>query len=445
LIGEVCVDVILTAPNQENKLRLGGIIHAARALWAINATYQLLYISPDYLSQQIEMYASKHGADSSIQVGLVRGTPNVILIDEPTESGDQGYELLLRDEYQCVFDEGKLIKNITDKAITDIVVFPGSFDLLTVLSACEKTTAKVHIDIANGVETIDPLTALGRKFETIILSTSSIIFLKNYKKSVSILRDDLLGHLCKTFLFKENRGGTRFFQESEPNKPVRVEAQVRPIVHSIGVGDCFNVVFAALTHKFSNEVALTYASWIAAEYASTTYPDDFKRECQRVLAIPAEDIVQIPGVSLPWEVRQSYQIYIAAPDFDFVDKAPINRVVDSLLYHNFTPRLPVRENGQMEANATPKRKQELFVADMTLLRECQLVLGVMLGNDPGTLIEIGLAAGLGIPVIVYDPYNKAENLMLTELPRLLSSKLDHIIAEIFQLASRWQNNAIPQS
>jgi len=445
LIGDVFIDVTLTELSQENKMRLGGIIHASRALWAIGARYQLLYIAPNYLSQQIEDYASQHGAESVIQVGSVQGAPNVILISEPTEAGDQGYELLLRDEYRCVFYEEKLITNLTAEAITDIIVFPGSFNLITVLNACSKTTAKVHIDIANGVDSIDLLAALGRKLNTVISSTSSNLFIKKYCKSVSTLCNDLLGNFCEAFLFKENRGGARFFQEPDSNIPILVEAQVRPIVHSVGVGDCFNVVFVALSYKFSNKVALTYASWIAAEYASTTYPDDFKRDCKRVLNISPENIVGILGVSLPWEIRQSYQVYIAAPDFDFVDRTPIDRVANSLRYHNFTPRLPVRENGQVEIHATPQRKQELFVADMKLLSESQLVLAVMISNDPGTLIEIGLASGLKIPVIVYDPYEKAENLMLTELPQLVSSNLDQIIVEIFQLAARWQNDSISKS
>jgi nucleoside 2-deoxyribosyltransferase/sugar/nucleoside kinase (ribokinase family) len=436
LIGEVIVDVTLTSPVQQNKMRLGGIFHAARTLWAMGVSYDLLYIAPDYLSDQIEVYAIAHGAASTTHVGTVKGSPNVILINDPTEAGDQGYELLLRDAYQCIFDSDKLDAHLTKGDITDIVIFPGGFDLPFVLTACQQTRAKVHIDIANAVADVDELTALGKKYDTIILSTSSKLFLDMYNKSVTLVRDVLLGPLCNNFLFKENRGGARFFQESDPDTPIQVDAQVRSIVHSVGVGDCFNVVFCALSHKFSQKAALTYASWIAAEYAFTTYPDDFKRECQRVLTIPADQIVLTPGVSLPWDVRPAVQIYVAAPDFDFIDTTAIKRLVDSLRYHNFTPRLPIQENGQMGVNATKERRQALFQADMKLLSVCQLVVAVLIGNDPGTLIEIGLAAGLKKPVIVYDPYNKAENLMLTELPQLVSPNLDEVIAQVFVIAAR---------
>lgn len=130
------------------------------------------------------------------------------------------------------------------------------------------------------------------------------------------------------------------------------------------------------------------------------------------------------------------EIYIAAPDFDYMDTTHIDTVAKSLTYHNFTPRLPVRENGQMGDDDSIERKKGLFDADMAILGQCQLLLAVMLNNDPGTLIEIGLAAAKGIPVLVYDPHRIAKNLMLTELPALVSSDLDEIVAKVFDLASR---------
>jgi len=442
LIGEVCVDVTLTQAEQENKMRLGGVIHAARSLWAIDTVYDLLYIAPDYLSQKIELYARQHGAESVSQVGSIKGAPNVLLISEPKEVGNQGYELLLRDEYQFILKENALTKSLLKVNASDIIIFSGSFDLGKILAACNSTSAKIHIDAAIGLKSLEHFKILNKKIDTVILSTSSDFFLSGCHKSTNKLRDSLLGVVCENLLFKENRGGARFFQESEPDRPILVEAQIRPIVHSVGVGDCFNSIFIELRNKFTNKVALTYASWIAAEYASTTYPDDFKRECNRILQITDDEIVEIPGISLPWDVRQDYQIYIAAPDFDFMDTTLIKYVADSLSYHNFNPRLPVRENGQMEPDASSYRRRELFNADMVLLNKCQLVLAVLISNDPGTLVEIGLAAGLKIPVIIYDPYNIVHNPMLTEVPKLVSSNLDHILVEIFQLAAKWHQHAI---
>ncbi|MCL5960657.1 MAG: nucleoside 2-deoxyribosyltransferase [Chloroflexi bacterium] len=435
LVGEVCVDVMLAKPNEENSLRLGGVMHAARVLWALDVKYELAYVAPDYLVPHIEDYATRHGSSLTTRIGTVRGAPNVILIGEPTEVRSQRYDLLLRGHYECSFSEDK-IAALAAPTVSDLVVFPGNYDLEPVLEACAGSNARIHIDISNGVHALSSIRGLGRRFDTVFLSTSSDLFLKEFDRNLNSLRDNLLGKYCSAFLFKENRGGARFFHESSPNDPIMIEAQVRPIVHSVGVGDCFDVAYVASCEQPGDFTALTYASWLSAEYASTLSPDAFKLGCQRTLAIPPEQIIHLRGISLPWEVRQSKPIYVAAPDFSYVDKAPINYIVECLRYHNFCPRLPVREHGEMEEDASPERKGKLFEADMRLLRDCRMVLGVMIGNDPGTLIELGLGAGLGLPVVVYDPLDTARNLMLTELPDLVSSNADNILAKVFEIMAR---------
>jgi nucleoside 2-deoxyribosyltransferase len=172
---------------------------------------------------------------------------------------------------------------------------------------------------------------------------------------------------------------------------------------------------------------------MAAEYAGTISPENFQKVCREWLKVPPAKMAKLGGVSLPWEERGDCNIYIAAPDFDFVDTRPIDSLVESLRYHNFSPRCPVREHGQVGKNAKPKRRQHLFNKDMCLLGECSILIAVLLYEDPGTLIEIGIASERGMPVIIYDPYKRAENLMLTELPYLISSDLDEIIAAVFEL------------
>ena len=126
----------------------------------------------------------------------------------------------------------------------------------------------------------------------------------------------------------------------------------------------------------------------------------------------------------------------AAPDFDFVDTKPIDFICQALEYHNFTPRRPIKENGQMSKEAGKVERQKLFQSDMALIDSCQMMLVVLLYNDPGTLIEIGVAAEKGMPVLVYDPYSIAENCMLTEIPNVVSTSADQIISELFKYASK---------
>ncbi len=427
-------------PGQEKKLRLGGIFHAARALWAMGVTYDLAYIAPGYLTGQINAYAKSTGAATITKIGDIVGSPSVILIGEPKEAGYQGYDLLLRDEYSCTLDIQALVQVMADRTLTDVVIFVGSYDVGDLLDACRSHTAQFHIDVINGKFDTTQLQKRGIPFETIFVSTSSDLFHEKHKCSIEALCNDLLRY-TNHLVFKENRGGARLFQLPATGSPICVGAQLRPVVHSVGVGDCFDVAYVARYHQQGVELALHYAAWVSSEYAVTTYPDDFRRGVQQALALQPETILELPGICLPWEQRKKSQIYIAAPDFDFVDTHPIEAIVGCLQYHNFSPRRPVKENGQMEANASPTQRQKLFNADMALLDACDMVLAVLLNNDPGTLIEIGLAYAWGKPVVVYDPYHQAQNLMLTQLPDLLSSDLDEIIAATFTILSRKYSNA----
>lgn len=132
----------------------------------------------------------------------------------------------------------------------------------------------------------------------------------------------------------------------------------------------------------------------------------------------------------------TFNIYIAAPDFNYINKDAINRIAECLKYHNFTPRLPVRENGQLTADATNTQRQEIYNADINLLQECQLVLAVMVFDDPGTIFEVGFAVGIQKPVLVYDPYHNVANPMLSQSANLVSPSLDEIIGLVFEIASR---------
>ena len=178
--------------------------------------------------------------------------------------------------------------------------------------------------------------------------------------------------------------------------------------HSVGVGDCFNAIYVYSRHNMDERTALSYASCVAAEYACTTYPDDFKNAAQATLKIPADEIVKLKGVSLPWENRPKCHIYIAAPDFDYIDRRPLEKVLKCLEYHNFTPRRPVIEYGLMGIDADFERKQMLCEADVKLMDECKIMLAVLLSDDPGTLIEIGMGVERKMPVIVYDPSTRGD-------------------------------------
>jgi nucleoside 2-deoxyribosyltransferase len=431
LVGDILNDVTLASSKTKLKMRLGGIVHAARGLWALGVDYAIAYFAPSYLDSHIESYLSKFGCKKIIKLGNVTNCPYTMLISEVKEVGNQGYEFLLHDDIQIEYDDQALSELSSFK---DLMVISGNYDMHRIISKLSPET-KIHTDVANNVKNIDEI-AFGRKVETLFVSTSSELFHNMFSDAKTFFTE--LSSLANYIVLKENRGGSRAY-ESVSERTYNIPSQTLPIQHSVGVGDVYDAVCITAPYE-ELEDRLTIASWIAKEYASTTFPEDFQNAVKGNLRFSIDQLKASGGCLLPWEDRQKCNIYIAAPDFDFVDTKLIDTLCDSLTYHNFVPRRPIRENGQMSKGASKEEKALLFSKDMSLYTDCNMLIAVLLYNDPGTLIEIGLAAQRGLPTLVYDPKGIADNCMLTELPTLVSNDMDTIMAKVFNEYSKMYAN-----
>ncbi len=432
IVGDVVIDI--TLPNyskKESKLRLGGITHAARGLWATDAPYSIEYFCPQYLDKQIRHFYKHQGCLNINKLGNVEGAPYIFIIKEAKEVGDQGYEFILKNELKVELNVDK-VTEFKKKSYRDILFISGNYSLAEIAFEFN-TESNYHIDITN-LNDLSCLEKFPKKISTIFISTSSLFFQNHFHGNFRKFAN-LFSLYADRFVLKENRGGSRAI-EFQKDEVIFVPSQTRPIQHSVGVGDVFDSTYIVNYRKFSFYDSLILSSWIAAEYASTTYPDDFKNGVKRILSANISELRELGGISLPWENRKLINIYIASPDFDYLNTNDIDILYNCLVYHNFNPRRPIKENGLMEENATFSRKQELFEKDMKLMEECQLLIAVLINSDPGTLIEIGLAAAKSIPTLVYDPGNQATNCMLTQLPNLISNDLDEIISEVFILGSK---------
>lgn len=433
LIGDILVDVTLNTKDTPLKMRLGGIIHSARALWAMNIEYTVAYFAPKYLVKEIEVFMITLGNPTLIHLGEVLRCPYIMLINEAKEIGNQGYDFLLRENIEIDYYESHF-KEL--EAYSNVIIISGNYDVKKVFKSLKKDCI-ISIDFANNMNDFIAIKEEGFHFEKIFISTSSNYFLDYYNTQSFKIEDffKLFSAFTNKIILKENRGGSRAF-DFGTNDLISVSSQTQPILHSVGVGDVYNVICVCKNINTDFEASLNYASWIATEYALTTFPHDFKLMAERILKMSGEQLVELKGIQLPWENRKKINIYIAAPDFDFIDTSDIDLLCENLSYHNFSPRRPVKENGQMNHDDTEIERRTFFNKDMQLLDDCHIVIAVLLYNDPGTLIEIGIAKERKMPTFVYDPKKIAKNCMLTQLPNLVSSDLDEIISEVFSSASK---------
>jgi nucleoside 2-deoxyribosyltransferase len=417
VVGELIIDYTVARHGATCKLRLGGVCHAARGLWAAGLEYSIAAFCPGYLVEEARLYLAAIGCEEFVWLGDIVGAPNVILIGDVTEVSHQGYEDLMRDtKVLKLFDPIPRLE-----AYQKVLVFPGRFDINALIKAFSKE-ARFSFDIAYDLEDLSSLELFRGRLQAVIISTSSLLFMKLGKDDIDGLLVAVKALSPEVFLLKENRGGSRLFELCNGNIE-EIPATLGPTVNSVGVGDVYSSVMVGLSQKGWIEAAWRGCQ-AATVYSQSTFPDDIKRDVQRGLRLSLNVLQALGGTSLPWHSRQSYSIYVAGPDFSYVNKQEFDRAVDSLMYHNFRVRRPVQENGELERPASEGDMQHMYHLDFKLLEDCDAVFAVPLDRDPGTLVEIGMAIQMGKPVITYDPRRENENTMVVIGSSVYSPDLD---------------------
>jgi nucleoside 2-deoxyribosyltransferase len=428
LVGEVCLDFTMPSRSSEAKVRLGGIVHAARAMWAAGLPYSVAMFCPSYLTELTEDFLFRHGCSQVIQLGEIVGAPNVVAISDVREVGHQGYEDLLRNSKRVV----PAAKHAPLDMFESVVIFPGRFDLDGVM-AKTSPAAKITIDVAYDIDGPEALKRYIGRFRSLVISTSSELFANLGHADITGLVALAAEIGAQSFLLKENRGGSRLFQIAS-DRVDSIPAVLGQTVNSVGVGDAFTAIFGSLDAD-----PLT-AAWrgmqVATAYSQTTFPDDLYRDVQREFALPIEVVQNLGGVQLPWHQRPSFQVYLAAPDFSYIEKPEIDAAVAALTYHNFVVRRPIRENGEAPRDTPVGELRRFYDADVALIDQCSVIFAIPLGKDPGTLVEMGIAIDRGLPVITYDPRKENANTMVVCGSTSYSDDLDISLNELFQSLSQ---------
>jgi nucleoside 2-deoxyribosyltransferase len=209
-------------------------------------------------------------------------------------------------------------------------------------------------------------------------------------------------------------------------------------MHSVGVGDVYNVTY--IYDKFPEDIEKTmkFSAWSSVFYAKTMCYETFKEQLH-LLMENADEQTELMGIRVPWFFRRKINIYMAAPDFSYVDTSKLNELVGALKYHNFNPRLPIRENGQITNDMNIHEERVIFSKDIELLEECDFMIATLLYNDQGTLVEIGTYQAQGKTVILYDPYKLLNNMFLKYSCNKYCQNLSEIMNAVFEITGRVVN------
>ena len=109
VIGDVFVDVDITFQDRLQNVHLGGVFHSARSLSSLGVEYGLMYVSPNYLDKSIEKFSELLNSSFVKKLASVNGSPNVMLIGDKYEAGDQFYSEILRNQYELKLEADDFI------------------------------------------------------------------------------------------------------------------------------------------------------------------------------------------------------------------------------------------------------------------------------------------------------------------------------------------------
>lgn len=427
IIGEIYLDTHLDKICDEGPLfRLGGIFHSARAFSALGVDFSMAYYAPDYLEADICKFSKKLNAKENIKIGSVNKAPNIMLINESKEVADQGYCNLLR--AQATFYSTKDIINVINEVNpTDILINPGGYDTRELLNTLGAFKGRIHIDMHYDSENL--LEKYSGPIETVILSTSSSIFKLECNQTIEGALEFFKQNTIRKILIKENRGGSYCYNLADENVSEAPAYHVNTM-HSVGVGDVFNSIFISNMYEDNIEKRMRLASYISAHYAQTMDFDVFEKNVQLILKEP-NTFISLNGIRLSWEKRKNKHIYIAAPDFPHIDTTILEQLKTVLEHHNFFPRFPIKENGLVDKNMSFNEKLSIYEKDIELLNECELLIAILLYNDPGTLVELGIFKQMNKPVIIFDPLSICDNNFVIYTADFISSSIDGILSAVY--------------
>ena len=435
IIGEVFLDTHLDIIDVNGPLvRLGGIFHSARACAAIGIEYALAYYAPLYMEDDINHFSFVLNTKGCHRLGIIDKAPNVMLINESKEIGDQGYYNIIKDQAKII-EIGDIQEIIYKVRPTDIIIFPGRYNTNKIIKDLSGFEGNIHIDYHYDSE--DILLNTETKITTISISTSSSLFKHHCNGELKTMLNYFKHYNIELFLVKENRGGAYCYSVLE-EKIYESPAYYIPTMHSVGVGDVYSSVFISNLNQIDLEKNMKLSSLCASQYAGTMYYEKFESNIKIILR-DIEEWILLEGTRLSWDERKDKNIYIAAPDFPHINTDILDKLVDCLNYHNFVARLPIKENGLVNETTSLDVELRIYQKDIELLSICDLLIAVLLFNDPGTLVELGMFQQSGKPTIIFDPYNICDNMFVKNTPNFMCKTIGQVIDATFQcLKRRWQ-------
>jgi nucleoside 2-deoxyribosyltransferase len=228
----------------------------------------------------------------------------------------------------------------------------------------------------------------------------------NYKEAQKVAGSKDLNEIKSYFFESEGAAvlvikmGPKGAMVYTPAEEVVIPVYKTGYVWPIGSGDVFAAIFSYYWMEGDRSAAdaAQKASFSTAIYCnSKSFRFEYAGYQENIAPISIPDFPQ-------------GKVYLAGPFFTFAQKWLINEVMSNLHHLGMRVFSPLHEVGIGEPGSDVAKQ------DLKGLDECKIVFAILDGLDPGTLVEVGYALKMKIPVIAY-----VENEADTDLTMLIGT------------------------
>lgn len=165
-------------------------------------------------------------------------------------------------------------------------------------------------------------------------------------------------------------------------------------VFKLGSGDVFSASFTQFWAVEGRSV--TEAADLASRATS--------RYCE-TMSLPLADLDALTSLEAAPIKAKPGRVYIAAPFFNLAELWLVEELRDQLLAMGIRVFSPFHDVG-------PGRAEVVAPLDLAALDECDAVLAVLNGADPGTIFEIGYATAKNVPIVALAQNMRPEDMKM---------------------------------
>lgn len=175
---------------------------------------------------------------------------------------------------------------------------------------------------------------------------------------------------------------------------IRVPAYRSPTVWKIGSGDVYSAAFTQFWGIEARDPAQAadLASRATSRYCGT-----------RMLPIPSSE--ELAKLDLDPVVPGRGRIYIAAPFFNLAERWMVEEIRSQLGHMGVDIFSPLHDVG-------PGPGEVVAPLDLAGVDDCQAMIAILNGTDPGTVFEVGYARARNIPVVALAQNMRPEDLKM---------------------------------